>query len=369
MQKTLRIGVSARGLNSHFSGPLEYIKGFTNALVNLASHHEFFVYYNTSSLLGKYPRATERVLKKAPAFFWDHVQLPLALAQDRVDVAIFPKGAIPFISSCRSLSIMLDLGYFHSHLNAYKLMDTIYNRIALRHAAKYAWGIFTISQYTADDAVRLFNVPRKKIQNIHGGVGNEYKPITDESILNKVRTRYHLHEPFIFYPTSISPRKNITRVLDAFEQVQNSIPHHLYFTGKASWNSPEAEERLKGTISARVRRLGAVAPQDMPALYTLADFTIYPSLFEGLGLPILEAFRCGSPVLTSDQSSLPEVAGDAALIVDGHNTGAIATGLLRMASDNNLLTELRERGFLQAQKFTWEKTARTVLDWIHNHWD
>jgi glycosyltransferase involved in cell wall biosynthesis len=367
--KQLRIGISARGLNSHFSGPLEYIKGFTNALVNLASQHEIFVYYNTSSLVGGYPQAVERVLEKSPALVWDHLQLPLALARDQVDVAIFPKGAIPFFSPCRSLSIMLDMGYFHPHLNAYKPMDTLYNRIALRHAAKYAWGIFTISQYTADDAMRLFNVPQGKIQNIYGGVGGDYKPVEDESMLDDVRARYRLHEPFIFYPTSISPRKNITRVLDAFEQVQNSIPHHLYFTGKASWNSPEVEERLNGAISARVRRLGAIPPQDMPALYTLADFTIYPSLFEGLGLPVLEAFRCGSPVLTSDQSSLPEVAGDAALIVDGYSADAIAAGLLKMANDKKIRAELRERGFLQAQKFTWENTARTALDWIHKHWD
>lgn len=366
--KKLRIAISARGLNSHFSGPLEYIKGFTSALIRLASHHEIFVYYNTSSLLGQNPPAVERVLRKTPALIWDHVQLPLALARDKIDLAIFPKGAIPFLSPCRSLSIMLDMGYFHPHLNAYKPMDTLYNRIALRHAAKFAWGIFTISQYTADDAVRLFGVPQEKIQNIYGGVSEAYQPVRDQSILNDVRARYRLYEPFIFYPTSISPRKNITRVLDAFEQVQDRIPHHLYFTGKAAWNSPDVEERLNGPISARVRRLGAVPPQDMPAIYTLADFTIYPSLFEGLGLPVLEAFRCGSPVLTSDQSSLPEIAGDAALVVDGYSADAIADGFLKMANDAHLRSQLRERGFLQAQKFTWENTARTALDFIEKRW-
>lgn len=367
--KRLRIGISARGLNSHFSGPLEYIKGFTSALIRLASHHEIFVYYNTSSLVGQNPQAVERVLRKTPAFIWDHVQLPLALARDKIDLAIFPKGAIPFLSPCRSLSIMLDMGYFHPHLNAYKPMDTLYNRIALRHAAEFAWGIFTISQYTADDAVRLFRIPQEKIQNIYGGVGEAYHPIKDESMLDNVRARYHLHELFIFYPTSISPRKNITRVLDAFERVQDKIPHHLYFTGKAAWNSPEVEKRLNGPISTRVRRLGAVSPQDMPAIYSLADFTIYPSLFEGLGLPVLEAFRCGSPVLTSDQSSLPEVAGDAALVVDGYSVESIAEGLHKMATNENFRAQLRERGFLQAQKFTWENTARTALEFIEKRWE
>lgn len=367
--RKLRIGISARGLNSHFSGPLEYIKGFTKALTQIASHHDIFVYYNTSSLLGQNPQAKERVIKKSPVFLWDHLQLPLSLARDKIDIAIFPKGAIPFLTTTYSLPIMLDMGYYYPHINAYKPLDVFYNRIALRYASKRAWGVLTISQYTADDAIRLFHLPPEKVRNIYGGVGEEYQPVSDQTIRERVRNRYQLREPFIFYPTSISPRKNITRVLDAFEKLQGQIPHQLYFTGKISWNSPEVENRLEGPISARVRRLGAVDPQDMPALYSMADFTIYPSLFEGLGLPVLEAFSCGSPVMTSDQTSLPEIAENAALIVEGYSTDSIAEGLIKMATDANLRTELRTRGFTQVKKFSWENTARTTLQFIEQRWD
>lgn len=367
--KPIRIGISARGLNSHFSGPREYIEGFVNAFVKLAAPHQVYLYYNTDKFMGSRLQAVERVLPEAHYLFWDHFKFPKALAQDGIDLAIYPKGAIALLSPCRAVSIILDMGYFYPELNAYKLLDTLYQRALLKYSAKRAWGVFTISEHTANDVVRLIGTPASKIQNIYGGVHEYFAPVTDPVQLQVVRERHQLQTPFMFYPTSISPRKNIDRVLDAFERIQTVIPHHLYFTGKVSWKSSDAEQRIEGPLSARVHRLGSVAPEDMPALYSLADFTIYPSLFEGLGIPLLEAFKCGSPALTSDQSCLPEVAGDAALLVEGYNTASIAEGMKRMAQDANLRAELRLKGFERVKKFSWENTAQTALDWINQHWD
>lgn len=366
--KPLKIGISARGLNSYFSGPREYIEGFINAFVKLAAPHQVYLYYNTDKFQGSYPQAVERVLPETHFLLWDHIQFPMALARDKIDLAIYPKGAIALFSPCRAASIVLDMGYFYPKLNAYKLLDTLYQRTLLSYSAKRAWGVFTISQHTADDVIRLIGVPGSKVQNIYGGVQDHFTPVTDEAILRSVRERYNIQMPFMFYPTSISPRKNIDRTLDAFEQIQEAIPHHLYFTGKISWKSSATEKRLNGPLSARVHRLGAVAPEDMPAIYSLADFTIYPSLFEGLGIPLLEAFQCGSPALTSDQSCLPEVAGDAALIVKGYNVSSIANGMKQLAQDASLRATLRQRGFERVKRFRWENTAQTALDWINSHW-
>jgi glycosyltransferase involved in cell wall biosynthesis len=365
----LRIGIAARGLNSHYSGPREYIEGFISAFVEQASPHQVFLYYDTRRFAGKFPLAHERVLPKTRYLFWDHIQLPYALKQDKIDIAIFPKGTMPLWRPCRSVPIILDLGYFHRELNAYRMLNSLYMRAALRYSAKHAWGIFTISQYTTDDVKHFFHIDDGKIQNIYGGVYDHYAPIVDRSILETVRVDYNLQSPFIFYPTSISPRKNINRVLDAFESIINTIPHHLYFTGKVSWNSAAVQKRLRGNLSKRVHLLGAVRPVDMPALYSLADFTIYPSLFEGLGLPILEAFKCGSPVLISDQTCLPEVAGDAAHIVEGYNTVSIANGLLQLATDNQLRASLINKGLERVKFFNWESTVKTALDWINTHCD
>ena len=338
------------------------------AFVKLAAPHQIYLYYNTDEFTGRYSQAVERVLPETHNLLWDHIKFPMALGQDGIDLAIYPKGAIALFSPCRAASIILDMGYFYPKLNAYKLLDTLYQRILLSYSAKRAWGIFTISQHTANDVVRLIGVPVSKVQNIYGGVHDYFTPVTDKSVLMSVREQYNIQTPFMFYPTSISPRKNIDRVLDAFEQVEEAIPHHLYFTGKVSWKSSATEERLNGPLSSRVHRLGVVAPEDMPAIYSLADFTIYPSLFEGLGIPLLEAFKCGSPALTSDQSCLPEVAGDAALIVEGYNTDSIASGMKRLAQDSYLRESLRQRGFKRVKQFSWENTAQTALDWINKHW-
>lgn len=367
--ESLKIGISARGLNSYFSGPREYIDGFVGALSRMAAPHQVYLYYNTDKFAGRYPHVVDRVLPDSHYLIWDHIKFPRALARDDIDIAIYPKGAIALFNPCRAVPIILDMGYFYPELNAYKWLDTVYQRIMLRYSARRAWGVLAISQHTADDVVRLIGVPPSKVQNIYGGFHEYFAPITDQTMLNTIRQKYDIQLPFMFYPTSISPRKNIDRVLDAFEQIQAEIPHHLYFTGKISWNSPVAEKRLKGPLSARVHRLGSVLPEDMPAFYSLADFTIYPSLFEGLGIPLLEAFRCGSPVLTSDQSCLPEVAGNAALIVEGYNTASIADGIKKLALNTNLRLELRKKGFERVKRFGWEQTAKTALDWINARWD
>ena len=368
MPKKTRIAISARGLNADFSGPQSYIDGFIRAFSEMAGEHDVYVYYNSAQFAGHIPKVKEKILPKTHNLIWDHLILPRALKKDKIDVAIFPKGTIPLISSSKNIPIMLDMGYFFPKLNAYKKADTLYMRAGIRYAAKHSWGVFAISQHTANDVIRLFKIPKEKILNISGGVDSEmFHPERDENILSAVRQNYKLEMPFIFYPTSISPRKNIVRVLDAFEKIQKKIPHHLYFTGKLSWNCLETEKRLAGAISARVHRLGSVPLKDMSALYSLSAFTIYPSLFEGLGLPLLEAFLCESPVLTSDQTSLPEVAGDAALIVSAYDTDAIAKGMLRLAEDENLRQSLVKKGKERAKLFTWKITVKRSLDWINQH--
>lgn len=360
--KRLRIGISARGLNSYASGPNEYIAGLAGELVKRAAgKHDIFIYYNTSQLLGRFGGANERVVQANNVFLWDHLFLPLALLRDHLDLVIYPKGTIPLFSPAGKIPIMLDLGYFYPSLNAYKPANTLYMRQAMKFAARHSALIFTISEFTRQDVIRLLKVKPSRVFNIYGAASDQYRRIEDTSQLEAVRQKYSLPEPFIFYQTSLSPRKNFPRLLEAFESVQEKIPHHLFFTGQASWNTKGLDKQLE-RLSARVHRMGQVPVEDMAALYSLAQFAIYPSLFEGLGLPILEAFQCGTPLLTSDQSSIPEVAGDAALIVDAYSVESIAQGILRMASDTELRQKLTSSGYKQAQLFTWEKSVKILMD-------
>lgn len=364
MNSRPRIGISARGLGKVASGPNSYIEDFTRELIHQAQDYEIHVYYNSSDSLGFFADTPEHVVPASNILFWDHILLPRQMKRDGISLAIFPKGTISISPPCQAIPIMLDLGYFYGELNPYKRLNTIYMKPAMRYAAKKAVSILTISEHTRQDVIRLLDVRPEKVLNIYGAASESYRPIQDPVVLNDVRRRYSLKEPFIFFPTSISPRKNFPRLLDAFESVQDKIPHHLYFTGSVSWNADAVLERLKGPISERVHQLGKVPFEDMADLYTLAQFTVYPSLFEGLGLPVLEAFQCGSAVITSGETSLPEVAGDAALIVDAYSIESIAQGLVRLGTDAGLRSELRRKGFDQARLFTWERTVSKVLDHI-----
>lgn len=360
--KRLRIGISARGLNSYASGPNEYIAGLTGELTRQAKDkHDIFIYYNTPQLMGRFATANERVVPINNAFLWDHFSLPLALLRDHLDLVIYPKGTISFWSPAASVPIMLDLGYFYPALNAYKFANTLYTRQAMKFAALRSALIFTISEFTRQDVIRLLKVEPSRAYNLYGAASDQYRRVEDDVQLAEVKQKYNLSEPFIFYPTSLSPRKNFPRLLKAFEIVQDKIPHHLYFTGQASWNTKELSKPLE-RLSARVHRLGQVPVEDMAAIYSLAQFAIYPSLFEGLGLPILEAFQCGAPLLASNQTSIPEVAGDAALIVDAYSVDSIAQGILKMASDAKLRQRLVVAGYKQARLFTWEKSVKVLLD-------
>lgn len=355
----MRLAIPARGLTREFSGPNEFIRGLIGGILHYAPAIDLHVYADDPKIAQLFPDAHVQILPVHNRLVWDHFLLPLALKRDRIEIAIFPKGPLSVFHPPKSIAIFHDLGYFYPALNAYRALDTLYMRIALSRAAKDAWKIFTVSETTREDVIHLLKVNPEKIVTIHEAPSDLYRPITDTSFLNNVQQRYHLHMPFIFYPTSISPRKNIGRLLEAFEGLKNAIPHHLYLTGGLKWKSDEVLKRLE-TLKDRVHLLGTVPAQDMPALYALAEFTIYPSLFEGFGLPIVEAFRCGSPVMTSNVTSLPEVAGDAALLVDPYDVNSIREGLLEMAKNSDLRTHLREKGFERARLFTWENTVRTI---------
>jgi glycosyltransferase involved in cell wall biosynthesis len=360
--KRLRIGISARGLNSYASGPNEYIAGLTGELARqTVNKHDFYIYYNTSRLLGRFATAYERVVPGNNTFLWDHFLLPLALMRDHLDLVIYPKGTIPLWSPAGKAPIMLDLGYFYPALNAYKPATTLYTRQAMKFAARQSAVIFTISEFTRQDVIRLLKVEPNRVYNLYGAASAQYQRVEDASQLKAIREKYNLPEPFIFYPTNLSPRKNFKRLLEAFESVLGKIPHHLYFTGQVGWNTKELDEQLE-RLSARVHRMGQVAVEDMATIYSLAQFTVYPSLFEGLGLPILEAFQCGTPLMVSNQSSIPEVAGEAALIVDAYSIESIAQGILKMASDADLRQRLVSAGYKQARLFTWEKSVKILLD-------
>lgn len=358
-----RLGISMRGLNQGSFAISTIIYQLTKKIIELAPDDiEVFVYFNDPEYEHLFNPATHMRSKKIIGrFFWDHFWLPSKLRADKIDIALFMKGTIPLAIPCESAVIFHDMGYFYKKISPYKFFETVYMKEMMPKAGKKASTVFTVSDYTKSEVVRILGINPSKITTIYPDCSPIFKPVTNTGILEAIRANYDLPENYIFWPTSLSPNKNLDRVLDVFSLLHGQIPHQLVITGGRSWKTEHITRRVLSDFPDRIKILGNVPLDHMPALYTLANFTIYPSLFEGFGLPILESFRCGCPVLTSNFASMPEVAGGAAYLVNPFNTDEISKGIYHLATDETLRHDLIKKGFERSNSFSWQKTATQML--------
>ncbi|GIV80203.1 MAG: glycosyl transferase family 1 [Litorilinea sp.] len=241
-----------------------------------------------------------------------------------------------------------------------------YLNVVVPRSVRRADHIIADSHHTARDLQEQWQVPAETISVVQGAVDHSrFRPITDPARLAAVRQRYGIGDrPFILGLSRLEPRKNFVRLIEAFHQARQEarLPHRLVIGGSKGW--------LYDAIFARVQELGLeehvhfpgfVADEDLPALYAAAEFFAYPSLYEGFGLPIVEALACGTPVLTGDNSCLPEAGGPGALYVRAEEVESIAQGILQLAQDEQLRVRLREAGLAHAAQFTWERSAQQLV--------
>ncbi len=221
------------------------------------------------------------------------------------------------------------------------------------------------SNATRDDLLEFYNVsPCTKVSVLHGGVDERFLPEPDER-QQAVRQKYRLDQwPFVFSLGTFQPRKNHARLVQAFARIaQKNLDLHLVIAGGGGWLSEPFYRQLEDCgVEGRVHLIGFVDDADLPALYSAAEVFAFPSLYEGFGLPVLEAMACGTPVVTSDLSSLPEVAENAALLIDPLDVEALADALRRLLVDSDLRQQLIEAGQTRARQFTWSRAARELLD-------
>lgn len=219
---------------------------------------------------------------------------------------------------------------------------------------------------TKRDLQALWKVPEEKITVLYSGVNERFRPVTDTAELRAVRERYVAADtPFILAVGTVQPRKNYPLLIRAFRRVAEQFPHSLVIAGGRGWLSEElpAEIERQG-LTGRVRLAGFVDDADLPALYSAADLLAFPSLYEGFGLPLLEAMACGTPVISSDASSLPEVArsgeAEAALLLSPHDEAAWGEGMNLLLGDQELRRRLIAAGTEQAARFSWRAAARQL---------
>jgi glycosyltransferase involved in cell wall biosynthesis len=239
---------------------------------------------------------------------------------------------------------------------------TFVHRYLLPKALKTSDKVITISHHTKNDIIKHFKIPENKIKVIHLAANENYKPLNEKEIIN-IKQKYNLNYSFILYVGTLEPRKNIPTLLKALYKLKKQgIKHKLAITGKKGWKYKSIFETIeKLNLQKDVIFTGYVPDEDLPALYNAADLFVYPSLYEGFGLPPLEAMQCGTPVITSNTSSLPEVVGDAGIMVNPYDVDELANNMYGVLTNDGLREELSKKGLERAKLFSWKKCAEEHL--------
>jgi glycosyltransferase involved in cell wall biosynthesis len=294
---------------------------------------------------------------------WFRLHMPLAVewAIGPIDLFHSPDFTLPPVRhSTRTVVTVHDLSFlrmpecFEPSLLAYLVANVP------RAVARADW-ILADSESTRQDLIALLGAPSDRVSVIYPGVEPRFRPITDADTLQRVRTRYSLPERFVLSLGTVQPRKNYVGLMRAFAHL--SEPHlTLVIAGGRGWLSDgiyRAAEELG--LNARVHFLGFVDDTDLPALYSMAALFALPSLYEGFGIPLLEAMACGTPVIAADNSSLPEAVGDAGILVSAHDTDALAEAIQQLLEDTEQRQRLKQRGLARVRHFTWQGAAEKLL--------
>ena len=292
------------------------------------------------------------------------IPVPAERVAGTCDVFHSPDFTLPPLREARGVVTVHDLSFLKLPECADPGLRSYLSRAVPRGVAQAA-RVLADSENTKHDLVELLNVTPDKVSVVPAGVESSFRPIRDTAKLADVRTRYNLPDWFILSVGTIEPRKNLSRLISAYGQLrrQTGLPHSLVIAGKKGWLYQGIFEQVaREGLSEHVQFPGFVADADLPALYTLADLLAFPSLYEGFGLPPLEAMACGTPVVASNSSSLPEAVGTAALLVDAEDVDGLAEAIARVLCDANLRARLSDMGRAQAVRFTWDGAARRLLD-------
>ncbi len=344
------------------------VRGLVSALATIDTDTDYRLFvagasHNTlpSSLAPNFKYYPSRISPKWWARIWHRAQIPYRVEYILGKIGLYHATDFvlpPIHPQTKSIVTIHDLSYVRVPETASPSLKKYLDMVVPRSIAR-ATHVHAVSETTRQDIIALYNTPPEKVSVIFNAVEPRFKPV---DVSKAILAKYHIpDEPYIISVGTVQPRKNYSRLVKSLVQLRQKYDVHLVIAGGRGWLEDEFYATIRQTgMTDYVHVTGFVADDDLPALYSGSMCMAYPSLYEGFGIPVLEAMACGTPVLTSTTSSLPEVAGDSAILVNPYNIDAIQDGLERLISDQNLRKTLSEKGLLQAQKFTWEQSARQL---------
>ena len=369
----MKIGIFVTTAGRRGGGPETYEIQLIRALARLDKTNRYTIYCTTKSgppAIGvSQPNFSYRVLWPGNRWISIPVALPLMLILDRVDFYHATVVPPPWSTKPLILSILCSSNWTHPEFYPKRVVWRL-NKL-LAKGLNQAQHLCCISQKLIEDVNDMWRVPRERMSVTYMGVGPEFYPRSKDDAQTSMKERYGITGRFLLFIGQQQERKNVFRTVEAYAKARReagaySLPKLLLVGREDDPNDPIGQCIRNAGVVEHVVRLRYIDHKDLPELYSVADALVFPSLWEGFGIPIIEAMACGAPVVTSTATCLPEVAGDAALIVDPESVDAIADAILRVQQDNELRRVLIDKGLRRAQSFTWENCARTTLEAYEN---
>jgi glycosyltransferase involved in cell wall biosynthesis len=342
-----------------------YTQNLMDELLAQDAHNEYVLYYRNPDFVGRYAghdRVGECLVKAPNKSVWDQLAIPHTVRKDDIDVLFHPKFTVPFLTSSKTIMTIHGASWFvRPDLYPNKL-DLAYIKAVMPLYCRKADFIIANSDLTRDDFIRILKVPAEKIRTIRLGTSPAFRVVQDPLELEAVRSKYQLPDRFILSVIKYDPRKNFHNLIAAFRLLRKRGPYKLVVAGiGCDKYIEEYGLDADGTLDD-MRILGWVDQADLPALYSLAVCHFFPSVYEEFGIPTCEAMACGCPPVVSNTGALPEIAGNAGLIVDPFNPEEMSDALERIWTEEALRAEYVDKSLARAKEFTWSRCARETLD-------
>ncbi len=363
----MRIGVDVRELErDKATGIGKYLLNFLKFATDQKPEWEFVLFGNQDTQIDlDVPNIKKIFISECVTFFWDQMQLPCRLKKEKVDLFLAPYFKVPLFFCGKLVLIINDLILLLApeYQNLSNTLKRVYFKSLLKMAIRKADRIITISHHSKKDIIKLFRVPEKKIKVITLAISEKFRPI--DFGIEKIISKYKIDGRFIFYVGNFNPHKNVSILIEAYQKLPVKIKeeYSLVIGGKKDkyyYALFRLVQRLE--LEDKVIFTDFIAEEDLPYLYNAADIFVFPSLYEGFGLPPLEAMACGTPVIASNTTSLPEVVGVAGILVNPHRVDEIKAAIIKVLTDSALRNDLIKRGLERSMRFTAKKTADQILE-------
>jgi glycosyltransferase involved in cell wall biosynthesis len=365
----MKIGIMLRHFRHQPGGIGTYTNNLLDHLLQIDTDNQYTLIYNEEGSLGSYsdyPNVHEVVVKSISKGAWDQVAVPAVAEREQLDVIFNPKLSIPLLAKCNKVFVMHGGDWFRFPGN-YGLMDQLYHRIAASIYCKNADAIISVSHSATKDIIDALGISPDKITTVYHGVSPNFCPEIADEKLEALREKYKLPDQIILYVGQIYPMKNVEGIIRAFINIRKRLPHKLVLVGQPT-SKGQHELALIDRFQLRddVILTGWVPDEDLPVFYHLASLFVFPSFYEGFGIPLLEAMACGCPIVTSNSGATSEVVEDAAVLVDPWDVNSISDGMYRVLTDDVLKGVLIQKGLQRVKAFSWGKCARETLGVLEN---